>query len=73
MNKNQLYKINTFMRIAVDESVVDRMYDITRDSVRGMARGYSQSVFYDVGTDFQDTRAPIMNTIRKLVDEMKND
>lgn len=45
MNKNKLYAINTFMRIAVDESVVDRMYDITSDSVRGMARGYSQSVF----------------------------
>ena len=73
MNKNKLYAINTFMRIAVDESVVDRMYDITRDSVRGMARGYSQSVFYDTHDNFRDIDAPINNTIRKLVDEMKND
>lgn len=61
------------MRIAISESGVERIHDITRDSVRGMASGYLQSVFYDAHNDFQDTRTPIMNTIRKLVDEMKND
>lgn len=73
MNKNKLYAINTFMRISISESVLERVHDILNDSVKGMANGYSQGIFYDAHNDFQDTRAPIMNTIRKLVDEMKND
>ena len=72
MNKEKLYATNVFMRIAIGESVSDKVSDIARDFVRGITGDISQAFIYiDVYSVVRSDIYPFaMNTVMKLVTEM---